>query len=249
MSAVRRSLMLVMLVGCGSGSTAVPVAEPESEPRSEPGSDSEPEPEPDARGPSPDARGPSPVARIEGVIVAGTPTVTQVTAMLESRAVELAVCLSADGLVRATELSIALGENDATSLRVAWQDGTPIELPCLTALLAVGTYDANTHLGNAYAVVRSGPPGVEPPPAPTPPDRNAEVKMMFCDLFTVSGADKEPIETRAKVAQDYARAHVRHPAPLNIAAQVWLWSPAERADNLVRAVKAEGIKRCALQRF
>jgi hypothetical protein len=236
--------LLVMLIGCGPGSAAVPVTEPVTEAEPEPRA-----PSPDARLPEPDARPPDPVAVIENVLVAGTPTIADVTTALQARTAALAACLSADGVARTTELSIGLGEDGATALRVAWQDGTPIELPCLTALLAVGTADANTHVGAAYAVVRSGHPGVEPPPAPTPPDRKAEVKMMFCDLFTVSGADKEPVETRAKVAQDYARAHVRHPAPLHIAAQVWLWSPAERADNLVRAVKAEGIKRCALQRF
>lgn len=248
MMVVRGRLLLATLAACGGGSAAVPVTEPGPRPDTEagllPGALRA-----DAGLPAIDARPPAPVAVIENVLVAGAPTVAEVTRALEARADELAACLSADGVARTTELSLILGGGPARSLRVAWQDGAPITSPCVAAVLAVGTYDASTHLGAAYAVIRSGPPGVAPPPAPAPPDRKTEMTLMFCDLFIVSGAEREPIETRAAVAQDYARAHVRHPHPIHIAGSVWQWAPQDRASNLVAAVKAEGIKRCALQRF
>ena len=248
MRVVRRCVVLAILTGCGPGSAAVPVTDPATEPGPRPDTDGGAT-GPDARLPEPDARPPAPVAVIENVLVAGTPAIADVTAALEARAADLAACLSADGVARTTELSLILGEGPARSLRVAWQDGAPITNPCVADVLAVGTYDRNTYLGTAYAVVRSGPPGVEPPPAPSPPDRKTEMTLMFCDLFVVSGAEREPVETRAQVAQDYARTHVRHPHPLHIASSVWLWAPQDREFKLVKAVKAEGIKRCALQRF
>jgi hypothetical protein len=237
----RGPLVLVALAACGGGrapATAPPaIAETETETDAAV----------DAPPPLP------PVARIEGVIVAGPHTADAISALLAPRLPTLAACLSGDGVARATEILVMVS-GDTTELTLVWQGGALVdpEPACLTEHLGgeeAITLSWDTKFSTAYLVVRSAPSGVEPPPAPSPPDRKADVKLMFCDLFDVSGAMDAPIETRSQIAIDYAHAHIRHPAAYHIAQRVSQWNPAELKHNMVRALEAEGIKRCALQRF
>jgi hypothetical protein len=195
---------------------------------------------------------PPPAVSVDGILTDGGLPPEVVAAWMAGRTERLGACLSGDGVARATEVSLIL-VGEAVELRVAWQAGAPVTIPCLVDIL--GPPDTlevawDTRFATAYAVIRTAPAGVELPPMPAPPERQADVKLLFCDLFEVSGADKEPSPSeKREIAIAYGRAHARHPRAVHLTLEVSQWSPAENADKLKRAIKAEGIKRCALQRF
>lgn len=241
-----RTFWLFPLIACGSATptTAPPVMTPSP--------DAAVAAPADAESPADAAPEPEAFATLGNILSAGPHTPEDIAALLSVRELALAACLSGDGVARATEVSlIAIGNE--TRLRVAWQNGAPVALPCLAeALGGTGELAINydTKFSTVYAVIRSVPADTVPPPLPPPPDRKADVKLLFCDLEIASGADKlsGPAEKQQAMIE-YGRAHAKHPAAIHIALEVTQWNPAERVDNLKRAIRHEGIKKCALQRF
>ncbi len=189
-----------------------------------------------------------PTATLENVVVAGELDAAKATEMVAALVPDLARCLGSAGPTT-TELSLTIIKS-GIGLRAAWQNDTPSVPPCLQSIFADPQQRAwNVGSTTVYAVVKATPPGTTAPEAPKLAERRAEFVRLFCDLEKLAGAEAlEPIEKR-NAMQTWARDHIKHPAPLQLASDVSTWSPSDMNFKLEKALLAEGIKKCSLQRW
>jgi hypothetical protein len=191
---------------------------------------------------------PPPTATLEGVVVAGELDVAKVTELLTPLAPELATCLGSAGPTT-TELSLTIVKT-AIMIRNAWQNDAATVPGCLRAIFKDKEERAwNIGSTTVYVVVKATPPGGTAPDAPKLGERRAEFQRLFCDLEKLAGAEKLGVPEKQNVMISWARDHIKHPAPLQVTSDVTTWNPAERGHKLEKAIKAEGIKKCALQRW
>lgn len=191
---------------------------------------------------------PAPTATLHGIVVAGELDVAKVTELLAPLAPELATCLGAAGPMT-TELSLSIIKS-AIVIRNAWQADVATVPSCLRAVFPdreERSWDTKTT--TVYVVVKATPPGTTAPEAPKLGERRDEFARLFCDLEKLAGADKLGVPEKQNAMITWARDHIKHPAPLQVASDVSTWNPADRVHKLEKAIKAEGIKKCALQRF
>jgi hypothetical protein len=191
---------------------------------------------------------PTPTASLENIVVAGELDAAKVTELLAPLAGELGTCLGANGPTT-TELSLTI-KKSAIGFRNAWQGDAPIIAPCLRAIFPdeqQRTWDMKST--TVYVVVKAAPPGMVAPAAPALRERRDEFVRLYCDLEKLAGAEKLQVPDKQNRMIAWARDHIKHPAPLQLASDVPTWSPAEGAYKLEKAIRAEGIKKCDLQRW
>lgn len=192
---------------------------------------------------------PAPTATLDNLVVEGELDAAKVSDLLYGLAPQLASCLGAAG-PSTTELSLTIVKS-AIGIRNAWQDDAATVPACLRAIFdAVPDRAWNVGATTVYVVVKAGPPGSVAPDAPVLRERRAEFQRLFCDLEKLSGADKlaSPPEKQSRMTA-WARDHIKHPAPLQVTSDIGTWNPADRKHKLKSAIEAEGIKKCALQRW
>lgn len=242
-----RAGVVLLLIGCGASPSTTPSPPGPSVPA--------PVPADAATSGSPDAAveaildaAPAPTATLDGIVVAGELDVAKVADLLSGLTPQLASCLGDVGPTT-TELSLTIVKS-AIGIRNAWQNDVPVVPACLRAIFDE-TPERAWNVGSTmvYVVVKAGPPGAQAPDAPPLRERRAEFARLYCDLEKLSGAESLDAPQKQNKMLGWARDHIKHPAPLQLASDVSTWNPAERADKLIRAIKAEGIKKCALQRF
>lgn len=184
------------------------------------------------------------------VIVEGDVSIEDVTSRLAMEQVTLGPCLGGAGPTTTELMFVVVG--DAMELRSAWQNGAPLTPPpaCLAALLRpIDGAARDAPRADVYVAVSAGPEGAAHPAAPPAPDRKDAFQRMFCELDKLSGADKLPVEKRVEAMTSWARTNVRHPAPFALAGRVGTWAPQGRDAQLRRALQAEGVKKCPMQRW
>lgn len=238
-----------LLIGCGAQASepARPPAQPEpAAPPAVVSSPAEPPPAEPAATPVV-APAPPPIATFEALTVAGELDAQKVQGLLDPMKSQLAECLGSV-VPTTTELSLLIAKSDV-GLRVAWQDDAVLVAPCLQTVFSSTQPDGARSVTTVYVVVKAGPSNAAWAAAPTLRERKAEFQRLFCDLEQLAGAEKIDVPEKGKVMQTWARANIKHPAPIQVAADVARWSPQERSSKLEKAIRAEGIKKCKLQRW
>ena len=229
----------IAVVACGA-SPPQPAPEPTPAPAIAPSIDAGVTP-----APSP-AVAPPPAVTFENLIVAGALSPDEVTRRLAPLAPALA-CLATSGPIT-TELSLLVA-GDTLGFRSAWQDGVPTAPACVQPIFPGDPIEPGAPWTSVYVVVKVAPPDTTAPAAPAPPERRADFERMFCELDRLAGADKVEVGARGQAMQRWAREHVRHPATFELARQISEQHPAETARFAQRALRAEGIAKCRMQRW
>lgn len=88
--------------------------------------------------------------------------------------------------------------------------------------------------------MKATPPSTTAPEAPELAERRGEFVRLFCDLEKLASAEKLAVPEKQKAMIAWARDHIKHPAPLQLASTVQTWSPAEASFKLERAIRAGG---------
>lgn len=181
------------------------------------------------------------------MIAIGDVTTAEVTKRLEADAGRIVACVAPNGPTT-TELSLMIVD-DTIGFRSAWQGGAPVRPSCLEPIFSNTPPNVRSTSTSVYVVVKAAAPGETAPAAPPPPDRLKEFQRMFCDLETLSGADKLGTDKKRETMQTWARVNIRHPAPFELARQVGKQAPVDVVHFLEKSLRAEGITKCALQRW
>jgi hypothetical protein len=194
---------------------------------------------------------PPPKLAFEGTLVEGSLDAADAVKQLELYGPQIGACVGDGANATATEIML-LVTDDKLSLRTAWRDGAPAPklVDCLAPVMPGGDPAVRAaKRTDVYVIVTVTPDGATPAKLPPAPVRKTSFEDVFCKLETLASADKLDPPKKQETMIAWARANVRHPAPFALAASASLWALQDRDHKMKKALRAEGIKKCPMQRW